>query len=212
MKALELLLAQSAIAQAQGQVERHPNAQTLVKPPDAKEQELHALTHTSYAPWCDACIKHRARPDPHRRTGEAHNTPIPAISMDFCVTKKKDGLDPNREGSPKDKGALWLVLTDRQTGYLGVVPVQAKNQLNYMTHEVLSFVQSLRYAEVGFYGDNEPTIRQILKTIITSRHALGLKTRIYTTKLKDSAGNALVENNIQRIRQLACTLMEDVSS
>ena len=131
--------------------------------------------------------------------------------MDFCVTKKKDGLDPKPEGAPEDKGALWLVLTDSQTGFLGVVPIQAKNQFNYMTHEVLSFVQGLGYAEVGFYGDNEPTIRQILKTIITARHALGLKTKTYTTKLKDSAGNALVENSIQRIRQLACTLMEDVS-
>eukprot|EP00435_Cladocopium_sp_Y103_P029767 s1934_g7.t1 len=49
-----------------------------------------------------------------------------------------------------------------------------------------------------------------MKTIVTSRHALGLKTRIYTTKVKDSAGNAPVENSIQRIRQLACTLVEDV--
>ena len=81
-----------------------------------------------------------------------------------------------------------------------------------MAHAVLSFVQGLGYAEVGFYGDNEPTIRQIFKTTITSRHAFGLKTRIYTTKVKDSAGNALVENSIQRIRQLACTLMEGVSA
>ena len=131
--------------------------------------------------------------------------------MDFYVTKKKDGLDPQPEGAPDDKGALWLVLTCSQTGYLGVVPIQGKGQINYMTHEVLSFVQSLGCAEVGFYGDNEPTIRQILKTIITSRHALGLKTRIFTTKVKDSAGNSLAENSIQRIRQLACTLVEDVA-
>ena len=130
--------------------------------------------------------------------------------MDFAVTKKKDGLDPNPEGAADDKGALWLVLTDRHTGYLGCIPIQSKGQLHYMTHEVLSFVQGLGYSEVGFYGDNEPSIRQILKTIITSRHALGLKTRIYTTKVKDSAGNALAENDIQRIRQLACTLVEDV--
>ena len=209
-KELELLMAQSAIAQAEGVAERHPNAQRLVKPPEAHEQELHALTHTPYAPWCSSCLKHRARPDQHKRTGEAHDTPIPVISMDFAITKKKEGLDPHPEGEVDDKGALWLVLTDSHTGYLGVVPIQSKGQLNYMTHEVLSFVQGLGYAEVGFYGDNEPTIRQILKTIITSRHALGLKTRIYTTKVKDSAGNALVENSIQRIRQLACTLMEDV--
>lgn len=150
-------------------------------------------------------------PTKHRRNGEAHNTPIPVISMDFAVTKKKDGLDPDPEGFQEDKGTLWLVLTDSQPGYLGAIPLQAKNQLNYMTHEVLSSVQGLAYVEVGFYGDNEPTIRQILKTIITSRHALGLRTKIYTTKLKDSAGNALVENSIQRIRKLACTLVEDVS-
>ena len=210
-KTLELLAAQSAIAQAQGEVERHPNAQALVRPPSQQEQELHELTHTPYAAWCDSCIKHRARPDQHRRTGESHNTGIPVISMDFAVTKKKDGLDPVPEGQPQDKGALWLVLTCSQSGYLGVIPIQAKNQMNYMTNEVMSFVQGLGYAEVGFYGDNEPTIRQILKTIITARHALGLKTKIYTTKLKDSAGNALAENSIQRIRQLACTLVDDVS-
>jgi len=35
-KTLELLSAQAEIAQTQGVVERHPNAQTLVKPPDPK--------------------------------------------------------------------------------------------------------------------------------------------------------------------------------
>lgn len=209
-KTLELLAATAAVAQAEGVVERHPNAQALAKVPGERERELHALTHTPYAPWCSSCLKHRARPDQHRRTGEAHDTPVPVVSMDFAVTKKKDGLAENQEGGAEDKGALWLVLTDSHTGYLGVIPIQSKGQINYMTHEVLSFVQSLGYAEVGFYGDNEPTIRQILRTIITSRHALGLKTRIYTTKVKDSAGNALVENNIQRIRHLACTLVEDV--
>ena len=29
--------------------------------------------------------------------------------------------------------------------------------------------------------------------------------------MKDSAGNSLAENSIQRIRQLACTLVEDVA-
>ena len=127
-KELELLLAQAAIAHAEGVAERHPNAQRLVRPPEAHEQELHALTHTPYAAWCSACLKHRARPDQHKRTGEGHNTPIPVISMDFPVTKKKEGLDPHPEGAADDKGALWLVLTDSRTGYF---PIQSKGQLNY---------------------------------------------------------------------------------
>ena len=130
-KTLELLSAQAAIAQTQGVVERHPNAQTLVKPPDPKQQELHELTHTPYEPWCTTCLKHRARPDPHRRTGEAHNTGIPIVSMDFCVTKKKYGMDPHPEGAPDDKGALWCF--DLQPDWLswsGSNPRQRSDQLH----------------------------------------------------------------------------------
>eukprot|EP00435_Cladocopium_sp_Y103_P054542 s1031_g17.t1 len=181
-------------------------AQTLVKAASDQEKELHALTRTPYAAWCPSCLKRRARPDQHRRIGASHDIPVPVASMDVAVTKKMDGLNPNQERAAEDKGTLWLALTDGDTGYLGCIPIWSKGQLHYMTHEVLSFVQGLGYSEVGIYGDNEPTSRQILKTIITSRHALGVKTRIYTTKVKDSAG----KKSIQRIRQLACTLVEDV--
>ena len=209
-KKLELLAAQQSVAQHREFLERHPKGQTLVKPPNEQEQETHELTHVPYKPWCEACLKHRARPDRHIRTGESHATGIPVVSMDFCVTKSKEDLAPPEEGDPQ-KGALWLVLTCNHTGYIGVIPVKTKGQLNYVTHEVMAFVQLLGWEEVAFYGDNEPIIRQILKTVVTTRHALGLKTKIYTTKIKDSAGNSLAENTIQRVRQLACTLVQDVS-
>ena len=62
------------------------------------------------------------------------------------------------------------------------------------------------------YGDNEPTIRSLLRILLNSRHAMGLRTRLYTTKVKDSAGNSLAENAIQRVRGLACTLMHGLWS
>ena len=210
---LELLAAQQAFAQEKAALERHPEGQRLVRPPSPEEVEKHELTHLPYQPWCEACIKHKARPDKHVRHGRSHETGVPVISLDFCVTRVKDGLaqDQPPDELGDDKGALWLVMTCNRTGYLGVVPVKAKNQLSYLTHEVLSFVQALGWEEVGFYGDNEPIIRQMLKTIITARHALGLRTKVYTTKVRDSAGNALAENSIQRVRQLACVFMQDVT-
>ena len=36
--------------------------------------------------------------------------------------------------------------------------------------------------------------------LLNSRHALGLRTRIYTTRVRDSAGNSLAENAVQRAR------------
>ena len=46
--------------------------------------------------------------------------------------------------------------------------------------------------------------------LLNARHALSLRTRVFTTNIKDSAGNGLAENAIGRIRSLAGTLMEDV--
>ena len=37
---------------------------------------------------------------------------------------------------------------------------------------------------------------------------MGLRTRLYTTRVRDPAGNSLAENAIQRVRELAATVME----
>ena len=81
-----------------------------------------------------------------------------------------------------------------------------------MAREIMTFCQNLGHDEVGFYGDNEPTVRALLRVLLNSRHALGLRTRIYTTRVRDSAGNSLAENAVQRIRGLACTMLEDLMS
>ena len=108
------------------------------------------------------------------------------------------------------KTALWLVLSCSQTGALGAIPLQSKGQLSLMCREIMTFIQNLGHTEVGLYADNEPTMRALLRILLNSRHALGLRTRIYTTRVKDSAGNSLAENAIQRIRGLAGTLMESL--
>lgn len=144
-------------------MERRPRGQTLVKEPNEDERSKRELTHTPYQPWCDACVRHRAKPDRRLRTGASQESAVPIVSMDFAVTKKKEGLDPKPEGEVADKGALWLALNCSQTGYLSAIPIQAKSQLHYMTHDVLTFVQTLGCAKIGFYGDNGPTINRSLR-------------------------------------------------
>ena len=53
--------------------------------------------------------------------------------------------------------------------------------------------------------------RQIFRSILHARHALGLLTRISTSKEKDHS-NALAENTVNRIRGLCGTLMEQLQS
>ena len=191
-----------------------------------------------YQPWCEVCLKYRGRPDRHLRTGSSHTGGIPIISLDFAYTKagevdraptvRDPGHDPDDDGMAIDlydqeeqpeareprirelKSSFWLIMVCSQTGSLGAVPLQSKGQLNLMAREIMNFVQSLGHVEIGLYGDNEPTIRSLLRILLNSRHAMGLRTRLYTTKVKDSAGNSLAENAIQRVRGLACTLMGEV--
>ena len=239
LKEREIKAAAEAVAAAEMQVARRPKMQPVIPVPSQEAQDLHALSHVPYQPWCEACLKHRGRPDRHMRTGASRIGGVPVISLDFAyakageVEREPQRVDRGQEieedmvvdlyEAEQDEGqeavrirevksTVWLVMTCSQTGTLGAVPLQSKGQLNLMAREVMTFVQNLGHVEIGLYGDNEPTIRTLLRIILNSRHAMGLRTRLYTTKVRDSAGNSLAENAIQRIRGLACTLMEQVKS
>jgi hypothetical protein len=49
-----------------------------------------------------------------------------------------------------------------------------------MTREVLSFTAGLGHAELIFRCDNEPTMRQLLKYVVSTRLSMGLPTRSVT--------------------------------
>ena len=78
-------------------------------------------------------------------------------------------------------------------------------QLELMTREILSFTACLGRAEVIYRCDNEPTMRQLLKYVVSTRLSMGLPTRSVTPPAY-SHGNSLVENVIGRPRPLASGL------
>ena len=221
-KEVELRAARDAVASAREEMERRPKCPKIVEMPSEEEQARHCLTHLPYASWCEACLMHKARPDRHLRTGESKTTGIPIVSFDFAYTqadgdKEKPegddaagGAEAQVEEKGKRQGALWLVMTCNHTGYICAVPLKSKGQLNLISREIMNFTQTIGHHEVGFYGDNEPTIRAVLRILLSSRHSMGLRTRIFTSQVKDSASNSLAENAIQRVRNLTCVVMEDL--
>ena len=195
--------------------QRIPLEQVAAKVPTEAERKAHELTHVPYAPWCPACIKHRARPDQRRRSGKSHDQGCPTISFDFCKVKAKgsealgaEEEDQAQEGVHDDEsGAIWLIAVCSETGSLLGLPLKSKNQMNLITHELLAFTQILGHEAVQYYCDNEPTARQIVRLLVSSRTAMGLKTTMRATKLHDSAGNSLAENAVHRVRGLAASMM-----
>ena len=216
---MELLLAKDLAAQTEAFEKRIPLEQAVAKEPTEEERRQHQLTHIPYAPWCASRLKHRARQDQHRRTGRAREQGCPTISFDLCHVRasgsgalgREDEEDKAQLGVSDEGGALLLVAVCSQTGYLLGLPLKSKGQLALITHELLAFTQILGHEEVQYYSGNEPTLRQALKLLVQSRSAFGLKTTMRTTRIYDAAGNSLVENAIQRIRNVAATLMESLT-
>ena len=157
----------------------------------------------------------------------------PVISRDLCFTKAglTDRRDPKEieemlveeEGEEAEergelggeiglkevKSAMWMSITCSQTGSVAATPLKSKAQINFAAKEVMTFCQHLGHHEVAFYGDNEPTIRSVLKILWNT---LGLRTRILTSRIRDSAGNSLTENAEERVGGLTCTIIEDLMS
>ena len=95
------------------------------------------------------------------------------------------------------------------TGFVACLPLQGKGQLEYMNRELVQFIQRLGYSEVILRCDNEPAILQLQRLTAKTRQSMGLRTRASSSVAYDH-GNALAENAIARVRQLAASLMHQL--
>eukprot|EP00435_Cladocopium_sp_Y103_P037705 s280_g10.t1 len=130
---------------------------------------------------------------------------FPTVSFDFCYTRAVgDDEDDKRAVS-----SLWMVMCDSTTGHVGCVPLRNKNQVKLAVCELMAFTQNIGHHAVTYLCDNEPSIRVILRALISARHSLGLPTRIQTSKVGDHS-NALAENTVARVRQLAGSFMDQL--
>ena len=204
-KKLELQIVLGAAREAQAVQERQPRPQHLAEAPDEATQMRHNLSHLPYADWCPSCIAHRSRPDRQERTGAVKESGTPTISFDFAYTKAvgEDGIARNTDT------VIALVMVDSVTNYVGCVPVRAKCQTDLMVRELLQFTQTLGHTECTYLCDNEPAARTLQRMAVRARLALGLPTKDKNPAAY-SHGNSLCENTIQRVCDLAGTLMHRV--
>ena len=204
LQKLELELLRDAAQHAAAELERKPHSPTLAVPPSEEAQRQHELTHT-YQPWCESCVCFKARANRQLRDDSSRASETPTVSLDLAFTRSiPEGANP------QDVSALpFLVMVASASGYVGCVPLRSKGQFELLTHEVLSFTAGLGHAEVIFRCDNEPTMRQVLKYVVSTRLSMGLATRSVTPPAY-SHGNSLVENVIGRLRPLASILMHSV--
>ena len=204
-KQLELHAVMGAARDAEAQDQREPKPQKLAKVPYEMEQMKHRLTHLPFQPWCEACTAHRSKQDHRMRSGTSRDSGIATISFDLCYTKAG-----GQQQQARDLDAVCaLVMIDSNTGFMGCVPVSGKGQFAMMVREIVNFTQISGHAEVICRCDNEPTLKQLQSLVVKAQQQMGLPTR-KTAPVAYSHGNSLCENAIQRIRDLAGSLMHTV--
>ena len=71
---------------------------------------------------------------------------------------------------------------------------------------------SLGIGELQLYCDNEPTVLQVLALTQRALMSFGLKVTTNTSKPQDHGSNALVEQTVHRVRQMAMTLIYQLES
>ena len=191
--------------------------QRLIEPPTPAERQEHELTHQPYQEWCPACIAARARPDAHKTdVHKVVDKAVTSLSFDLSYTGKE--FDPT--GKPKlvDVEETWkeklVVLNghDAHTGAVFSLPIQRKGDTKYMARELSRFAMSLGIGELQLYCDNEPTLLQVLALTQRALMGCGLKVTTNTSKPQDHGSNALVEQTVHRVRQMAMTLIFQLES
>ena len=98
--------------------ERRPEGLKAPILPTKEQQDLHAITHQPFQPWCQACVLGRSRQSPHKAVSlEAREEEVkkdakelrPVIQIDYCYTfTKKRGeqqLEEVEQGDEDQKMA-----------------------------------------------------------------------------------------------------------
>ena len=207
-------LTKEAAMKAKTMNERIPSTSPLAELPSNQDEiEKHMLTHLPFQPWCAACVMARGRQDQHRsdetRRGDRE---IPTVSVDFCYTGYSDnsaGGQEETEESEKDK-LCCLVLHDSGTNDVHAVPVDEKKNLHFLTGEVVRFISWLGHGGCILRSDQEPVLLRLQTLVQDARLKAGLKTTKENPAVKSHASNSLVENSIQRIRNMSNTILHSL--
>ena len=202
-------LTKEAAMKAKTMNERIPNTTPLAELPSNQDEiEKQMLTHLPFQPWCAACVMARGRQDQHRLDETRRGVrEISTVSMDFCYTGYSEdsaGGQEVTEESEKEK-LCCLVLHDSETSNVHAVPVDEKKNLQFLTGEVIRFISWL--GECILRVDQEPVLLRLQTLVQDARLKAGLKTIKENPPVKSHASNSLVENSIQRIRNMSNTIL-----
>ena len=197
-----LVAAHGAEVRLRAETEREVRGQSIPKPPTDEERQTHSLTHQPYQPWCELCVMHRGRQDPHPKSSHEHGGHS-VLSYDFCFCTRKPGEDDKQ---------TCLVLHDRDTQLVHAIPTlqKAGKALQYLVTEFVRFIMHTQHKELSLRSDLEPSNLAIADAVRRTCRGLGIVVHHEPIAKGDHQQNGAVESTLQQLRLKAGILVSQI--
>ena len=195
-------------ATALGKELRSPIPVQSADMPSPEQVQLHMLTHSPYAAWCEACVSMKGRPDRHETDpSRICEREIPVLSFDFAFTGKSMDSQQDEDGLK----LTTLIAHDSHSGSVNCFPMKGKDDSKHAVRELVKYLQYLGHGDICLRCDQEPAVLTIQSLLQRTWQRKGFRVVIENAKVLDHGGNAWAEKAIDRVRGMAGVLLQQLS-
>ena len=150
-------------------------------------------------------MAHRARQDQHASVADHEGSSAATISIDYGFLSRSGESDRNK--------LTVLFAHDRHSKAVCAIPTPRKGgqaALSFMTTELSRFILWLGYPEIRLRSDNENSVVAVVDSVRKVLRNLGVEVHKDSVPIDAHQANGPVEQALQSVRQLACTLMSQL--
>ena len=187
--------------------------------PTRAEREEHELTHIQYRPWCEACVRGKAKRRPSLRISGAYSHSCnPRVRMDYALLTENEVASSDETGETSaapveaidgdDDCMTVLVMQESQHRSVWAYPVDKKGATEeWLSAQILEDLETmgLQGEKIVLKSDQEPAIVDVARDISRARQG-AYGTAMETSAVGESDSNASVERAIQDVEGQARTL------
>ena len=192
---------------------RTPIAMPVPDGPSIHEREEHELTHIPFRSWCRACVRGRAKAQPHFAHQEKESETVSTFSVDYGYFGTPGGAEP-----VPGKDMPILIAFDRKSKAIFAHPVPHKglkaedtNQPDkvdeYPVKVLVRDLDRLGYKKVNGKSDQERSIVAVCKAVKATWK--GEWVQEFSPRYVHQS-NGEVERAVQTVHGLARTLKDHV--
>ncbi|CAE7303180.1 unnamed protein product [Symbiodinium sp. CCMP2592] len=191
---------------------RDPVTPAVASEPDAATKARHCLTHEPYEPWCEICIRHRARQDQHATSVPHTSSENAVVSFDFGFLSRKGQSLLSTKPEVGEDSLTVLFCVDRASKAVFAIPTQSKAgaATSFLVTEAARFICWLGHSNVKLKSDNERPILHVMHHLQRALRSLNIGVTSETSPVGSHESNGEVEQALQRVRQHACVLISQL--